>query len=351
MEEAVTTIHALDDPPQFHEKLLDYGERPYWSPDGKRIAFVDTNYGDVSEIDLETRTVRHLTAHLGEHHSFLRVLILPNNDYILIGPRELKDRDTSRHVESELWLLDAAAERPPVPLGRRIFEGCAVSVRENRISYAVNGRQDPTLPTPDTFRVFVTDIVYDEDGPRLGTEQLVYETSGGGCPEPQDFRHDDRELIFSEYMNRWPRGADYRCAVRGVDLTTGEVRTYVEESLTHNEAEGIFPGHDYICLESSCDFDNPRPHEEYHPHVDLFKMKLDGSGDRVRMTQFVDRPPWRASNSNVSPDGKWLAFMVNTTTDEAGYGRGLGLLDLEAWEASAEARRWETPAPYSGTQL
>ncbi len=29
--------HVLDDPPPFHSKLLEYGERPYWSRDGRRI--------------------------------------------------------------------------------------------------------------------------------------------------------------------------------------------------------------------------------------------------------------------------------------------------------------------------
>ncbi len=41
--------HVLDDPPPFHSKLLGYGERPYWSPDGTRIAFIERNYGDVCE--------------------------------------------------------------------------------------------------------------------------------------------------------------------------------------------------------------------------------------------------------------------------------------------------------------
>ena len=51
----------------------------------------------------------------------------------------------------------------------------------------------------------------------------------------------------------------------------------------------------------------------------------------------------KATNSNVSPDGKWLAFMVGLPADEAGFGRGLGLLDLEAWGQSPESKEWETP--------
>jgi hypothetical protein len=333
----------LDAPPRFHQKLLDYGERPYWSPDGRRIAFIDHNYGDVCELDLETREVRNITAGLGEHHSFLRVLFLPSGDYLLIGPREFKDRDISRHVESELWFMDAAGTTAPQPLGRQIFEGIAVSTIENRIAYSTNGRMDPSLPSEDEFRTFVAEVTSTPSGAALTNERLIYEARGGRCPEPQDFRHGDTEVIFSEYMNRWPRGSDYRCAVRGVNVSTGAVSTYLEEELTHNEAEGIFPDHEHISLESSCDFDNSRPHEVYHPHVDLFKMKLDGTGRRVRLTRAIDAPPWKASNSNVSPDGKWLAFMVNAQSDEAGFGRGLGLLDLQAWEASDAAGAWETP--------
>src|SRR5665811_2159429 len=124
MSDSSTTLeHVLDDPPPFHQKLLEYGARPYWSPDGRRIAFVDKSFGDVSEIDLETRKVRELTKGLGDHHSFLRVLFLPNGDYLLIGPKVFKDYEASRYRESELWIMDRDAQFAPRPLGLRPFEG------------------------------------------------------------------------------------------------------------------------------------------------------------------------------------------------------------------------------------
>jgi hypothetical protein len=335
--------HFLDNPPEFHEKLLDYGERPYWSPDGKKIAFIESNFGDVCVINLETRKVKNLTKNLGQYHSFLRVLYLPNGDYLLIGPKEFKEIEISRHVESELWILDKEAKQPPIPLGRRIFEGCGVSTIENRITYSMNGNHDPNIGKLDDFEVHVTEIVYDENGPKLGEDKVIYRTGGGRCPEPQDFRYDDTEVIMAEYVNRFPQRnlKNWKCVVKGVNIETNEVKTYIDEPLTHNECEGIFPDHEHICLESSRDFEN------YWPPIDLWKLKLDGSGRRVRMTQTINRPPWRASNSNVSPDGKWLAFMVNTRSDKAGYGRGLGLLDLEAWEKSDLSRLWETPEDHS----
>ncbi|MGW5364376.1 hypothetical protein [Actinopolymorpha pittospori] len=329
--------HVLDDPPPFHRKLLDYGERPYWSADGSRIAFIETNYGDACELDVETGKVRNLTRDLGQHHSFLRVLFLSNGDYLLIGPRTFKDRDTSRHVESELWVMDKNASRPPKPLGRRMFEGAGVSTIAPRITYAVCGRNDPSLGDPDVFECHVTDIAYGEDGPELGADRVFYRTRGSLRPEPQDFRHDDSEVIFAEYVRGGPPHP--RCVVKGARLDTGEFTTYVDEANVHNECEGIFPDHDYICLESSCDTDWPM-----YPPRDLWKLKLDGSQQRVRMTSMPADHTWKATNSNVSPDGRWLAFMVGLRADEAGYGRGLGLLDLAAWQETPEAQKWETPS-------
>lgn len=343
--------HVLDNPPPFHTKLLDYGERPYWSPDGKRIAFIERNYGDVCEMDFETREVRNLTKNLGEHHHFLRVLFLHNGDYLLIGPKEFKDRDISRHVESELWLMDKGAKTPPVPLGRRMFEGAGVSTIALRLTYGVSGRNDPSLGADDQFECHVTEIEYGADGPRLGADRVIYRTAGAGRrPEPQDFRHQDSEVIMAEYVRADDNGSGPRkCIVKGVEVATGTVRTYINEQDVHNECEGIFPDGEHICLESACDTTEdiwklyPRP---MAGTTDLWKLKLDGSGRRARLTHFFDRVPWRASNSNVSPDGRWLAFMVNFHGDEAGYGRGLGLLDLAAWEASPQAQEWDV-APVS----
>lgn len=336
--------HVLDNPPPFHEKLCAYGERPYWSPDGKRIAFIEKNYGDVCEMDFATREVRNLTKNLGEHHSFLRVLYLANGDYLLIGPKVFKDRHTSRHLESELWVMDKNASTPPRPLGRRIAEGAAVSTLANRVAYATHGGHDPRIGTIDDFECHVIDLAYGPKRPEIARDQVFYRSVQARRPEPQDFRHNDTEVIFAEYVGPRTRDSEWKTVTRGIDLNTLDVRTYIDEPLTHNECEGIFPDHEHICLESSCDLVNQ------FPPIDLWKLKLDGTGRRVRMTRFFDRAPWRASNSNVSPDGRWLAFMVNTYTSEPGFGMGLGLMDLEAWGKSEYAQRWETPAERVATR-
>ncbi len=330
--------HVLDNPPPFHEKLLPYGERPYWSPDGQRIAFIENNYGDICEMDFATRQVRNLTKTLGEHHSFLRVLYLANGDYLLIGPKVFKDRHTSRHLECELWVMDKHAATPPRPIGRKIAEGAAVSSIANRVSYATHGGHNPRIGTIDDFECHVIDFADGPQGLEIANDRVIYRNVGQRRPEPQDFRHHDSEVIFAEYIGPRVRDSAWKTVTRGINLSTLDVRTYIDEEMTHNECEGIFPDHEHICLESSCDL------LDQFPPWDLWKLKLDGSGRRVRMTRLFDRPPWRASNSNVSPDGRWLAFMVNTYTSEPGFGMGLGLMDLEAWGKSEYAQQWETPA-------
>lgn len=284
--------------------------------------------------------MRNLTRDLGEHRAFLRVLMLSNGDYLLIGPRQFVDRDVSRHVESELWVLDQNLTRPPKPLGRRMFEGCGVSALEPKITYSVSGRNDPSLGGPGVFECHVTEIAYGDDGPELGRDEVFYRTGGGVAPKPQDFRRDDTEVIMAEYTTGRVQGISPspNCVVKGVQLDRREHTTYIHETLIHNECEGIFPGGDYICLESSCDTDFP-----HYPPRDLWKLKLDGSQQRVRMTSMPADHTWKATNSNVSPDGRWLAYMVALRTDEAGFGRGLGLLDLHAWQSTPAAEQWETP--------
>lgn len=331
--------HVLDNPPPFHQKLSSYGARPYWSPDGKRIAFVEKAYGDIHEINVETHEIRNLTGGLGDHHSFLRVLFLRNGDYLLIGPKEFKHHHVSRFVESELWYMDKDARTPPRPMGLKFFEGIGVSSIADRITYSRHGEHDPRLGTIEDFECYVTELEYGPNGAELGATRPIYRSPTGlRRPEPQDFRNNDTEVVMAEYIGPRDRSTTWKTQTRGIDLITLDVTTYIDEALTHNEPEGIFPDHQHICLESSCDL------VDQFPPIDLWKLKLDGSGRRVRMTRMFDRAPWRASNSNVSPDGKWLAFMVNTYTSEPGFGMGIGLLDLVGWGRSEYAQQWETPA-------
>jgi len=68
--------------------LVSFGERPAFSPDGTRIAFIGKSYGDAFELDLRTGKTRNLTSHT-PNSGFLRVMYLPDGSYLLLGPRKM----------------------------------------------------------------------------------------------------------------------------------------------------------------------------------------------------------------------------------------------------------------------
>src|SRR3954471_9865730 len=65
-------------------RLTLFGERADFSPDGRRVLFLSKTFGDVFEIDLQTRQVRLLTAHY-PHVGYTRALYLVNGDILLSG--------------------------------------------------------------------------------------------------------------------------------------------------------------------------------------------------------------------------------------------------------------------------
>ena len=64
-------------------------------------------------------------------------------------------------------------------------------------------------------------------------------------------------------------------------------------------------------------------------HVDLWKLKLDGSSDYQRLTYFSDYPGFKASNPVVSDDGKFISFQAAKASEAAGVGHGIFIYDIE----------------------
>lgn len=92
--------------------------------------------------------------------------------------------------------MDKEAAKPPVPLGRKIFEGCTVSSRSPKISYSVHQRVDPSTGTPEDFEIHVADIEIASSTANFVNDSVVYRTRNGRCPEPQDFRRNDTEVTL-----------------------------------------------------------------------------------------------------------------------------------------------------------
>src|SRR6185503_11844616 len=166
------------------------------------------------EIDLGTRMTRLLTGHF-VHPGFLRVQYLPSGDLFLIGARTFTDIRTTRSRDQEMWVMKADARTPPVALDHKISEGVAISRMRSRIAWSNTHGQYPDLLAEGESVIYVADLVEKDGVPALANKKELLRAKGPECTlEAQDFRHDDRELIYTCYR---PPFAD----VLGVDLQTG----------------------------------------------------------------------------------------------------------------------------------
>ena len=316
------TDSPLDHLPRNVEVLTRFGERADVSPDNRRVAFMAKSFGDAFVIDLDTRVIRCLTCNV-PGAAFLRVMHLPSSDFLLIGPERFEDVESSRSRDNELWFLSRKPGSRPVKLGRRMIEGAAVSKRSSKIAFAVGHEQDERIPE-GRRQIVVADLDPSPATPALRDERVVFTTEGPGChPEAQDFLDDDRELTFSCYE---PEGG---ASVWTIDLATGERVNHSAAIGYYNEVEGIFPDGRYACVESdrqSRAFGDPASFR----NIDIWKLRLDGTGrEFTRLTSFNDHEGWKASNPVVSTDGRFMAFQIARTGDEAGVGYGILILHFD----------------------
>ena len=300
-------------------RLSHFGERASWSPDGKRVAFMEKSFGDAYEIDLSTKAIRLLTHYA--HPGFLRVQFLANGDYFLIGARTFTDIRTTRSRDQEMWILKADAKPGDraVALEHKISEGVAISRQSMKIAWSNTRGQFPDLLQEGESVIYTADIVADGSAPKLENKREVIRAKAPECTlEAQDFRNDDRELIYTCYRSPF---AD----VLGIDLNTKKVTVYRKLAGEYNEVEGIFPDGRYTLVESS------REQLEHNSnYIDIWKLRLEpDSQDFTRVTGWGDYLGYKASNPVVSPDGKQIAFQSARSKDPAGVGYGIFLLTLK----------------------
>jgi Tol biopolymer transport system component len=324
----VSTVYAQptktgdpeEHPPSNVTRLVAFGERAAWSPDDKRIAFMSKSFGDAFEIDLATRNIRLLTGRF-VHPGFLRVQYLPNGDFFLIGARTFTDIKTTRERDQEMWVLRSDASAPPTPLDHRIFEGVAISRRRLRIAWSNTHGQYPDLLPEGESVIYTADVAYKEGRPALENKKEVVRAHRPECTlEPQDFRNDDTELIYTCYRSPY---AD----VMGIELATGKVTTYRKVADEYNEVEGTSPDGKWTLVESSKDQGPGR--QDFH-HIDIWRLSLEAGGNEfVRMTRWGDYEGFKAANPVVSGDGKRIAFQSGRTDEPAGVGHGIFVLTLK----------------------
>ncbi len=306
-------------------QVTTFGERADWSHDGSRILFLTKTFGDAMELDLKTKKIRNLTQHY-PHHGYTRALYLANGDILLSGPEtfDVKKIGEAR-AQCFLYVLDKSLSKPARPLGTKCSEGPAVSRKRMHLAWTHVAVEYPDEMAAGSSRMQEADIIFDNGNPRFANQQLIIDSRDlpFKCTmETQNFRPpDEKELTFSAYGYQ---GTD----VCGINLVTKKVTNYSNSPGQYDEPEGIYPDGEYTLVE--CDKQNLQG----PGHVDLWKLKLDGSGQYVeRLTYFSDSPGYKASNPVVSDDGKFVAFQMAKAREAAGVGHGIFVLDLEKAKA------------------
>jgi Tol biopolymer transport system component len=304
----------LDNLPKNIEILTRFGERADFSPDNAEVAFMAKSFGDAFVINLKTRAIRCLTCNV-PCAAFLRVMHLNNGDYLLIGPEKFADIRKSRSRDNELWYLNRKRGSKPVKLGQLMSEGAAVSKQSLTIAFSITSAQDPSMK-PGSSKLVVAEV--DPAGPALKNRAVILESPDSGCViEAQDFFDNDRMLTYSCYE---PEG---RASVWTINRHTRQTVNHSKAIGSYNEVEGILPGGEYTLVESDQQAVR-RGKTAYFRDIDIWKLRLDGTGkDFTRLTFFNDYVGGKASNPVVSTDGKYMAFQLANTADEAGVGYGI----------------------------
>ena len=302
------------------KRITYFGERADWSHDGKKILFVEKTYGDVYEVEIESRKIALITGHF-YHGGFTRALYLSNGDVILSGSRsfDAENPHINRDVKAELFVLDKSYTKKPVSLGTMCSEGPAVSRTNMKIAWAVNSRQYPDKLEKGQYLIYSADLEYENGIPVLTNKKILIDNQSTDylrSIEAQNFVPPlEDKLTFSGYGFQGTEVMLY-------DIKNDKISNLSNADMQYDEPEGIFPDGLYTLVE--CDRQNLKGSN----YVDIWKLKLDGSGEMERLTYFSDYKGYKASNAVISDDGKQMAFQMSRSTDLAGVGYGIFIMDL-----------------------
>ncbi len=305
-----------DNLPPYIKRITCFGERADFSHDGRKILFVEKTYGDVYEIELETNRISLITGHF-YHGGFTRALYLANGDVLLSGCTsfDAESPHVNRQIKAELWVLDKSYKKPPVRLGTKCSEGPAVSRRNLKIAWTVAYTQYPDSLQEGQYLFCMADIIYVNGTPELSNRKIILDNMDTQFRdiEVQNFiPPDETAITFSAYGYM---GTE----VMTLNLETGNITNMSKADNQYDEPEGIFPDGKYTLVE--CDRETGG--------IDIYKLKLDGSGELKRIIFFSDYEGYKSSNPVVSDDGKYMAFQIARQTDLAGVGYGIFLMDME----------------------
>jgi hypothetical protein len=310
--------------PPYFSVLTTWGLRPEWDEKSENIYFLDKMVGDVFKINIKTREINCVTC--GFYHAgIFRVLCLQNGDLLLgIGGKDFDpaDPEKNRH-KLEMAILKKDDLNHPIPLGEFFDEGPAVSRKDLKIAWTLPGQRE----------ICMADIKYSNGIPSLANKKTIVNYNDSAAYvrlESQDFRPPyDNELIYTHYWGD-AKDAFHHSETYGYNLKTGKTTDYTHLPDSYNECEGIFPDGKYTLIES----DRHQPKESRNQYkIDVYKLKLDGSGQVERLADFSTRFPnlLRSDNPVVDKSGRLIAIQFGFQKG-SGNGRGIFLFDMDKYE-------------------
>jgi hypothetical protein len=335
-----TNGHPEDHLPSYIKLACGFGERPDWSHDGQFILFVDKPMGEVYELEIASGIIRPKTRHFN-HFGFTRAMYLSNGDILLSGtnaPFDPTDREEREKARDHCWLsvMDKSGKKEPLSLNTLCAEGPAVSRTRMKIAWTHRDRQFPELGK-NRAKLLMAEIVYEEGIPSLKNERVIFDSKqlpfslGHASLETQNFvPPEDEKVTFAVYTIENGHNTD----VYMVDSNNGDYKMITNSPCCYDEPEGVYPDGLYTCVEHA-----PSDQSAW-PLIDLYKLKLDGSGAMQRLTYFTDYKGYKANQGVVSDDGKYLCFQIGKADQEAGVGFGFFIMDLE--EAAPHLEEFKT---------
>jgi hypothetical protein len=316
---------AKELPPHF-SILTNWGLRPEWDETSENIYFLNKMVGDVFKINIKTREITCITC--GFYHAgIFRVLCLKNGDLLLgMGGKDFDPAKPEKHrYNLEMYILKKGDLKNPISLGEYMDEGPAVSRNNMKIAWTLFGQRE----------IVMADIEYKNGIPKLVNKKTIVNYNDSTAYvrlETQDFRPPlDEELIYTHYWGD-EKDAFHHSQTYGYNIKTGKTTDYTHLPDSYNEAEGIFPNGKYMLIES----DRHQPMQFRNQYkLDVYKLKLDGSGGVERLADFSTRYPgkFRSDNPVVSENSKYIALQFGFMKG-AGDGQGIFLFDIEKYEQS-----------------
>ena len=316
------------------ERILDWGNRPNWSPDGRRIVFTkdDLVDGPAYEIDVRTKKVRCLTCKFGKTQFVTRIFYLPDDSFLIEAAPGMAGgngggRDAGR---TELFWMPKTLGKP-VSLGTGAMGDIAIARTPNAdksVNIAWSRQREKGL------QLVMAKLKNDGRTAQFADVKQLYDyqigqSSETSFPEAYEFIDDGRAVMFWTVEPRTVDSEMYK-----VDIAT-KVVSKVYATAAHNETH-LFPDERYGLEESNHASDPTGPYRGVSglgksavemilqmkgvPNAkdvaavnsdkgfDLFIITMDGKSRRPLTN--ISPSGAQAHQSIVSPDGKQIAFAV-----------------------------------------